>query len=408
MATSSGAMPNPEEQPRSASGQKFPKHLVEIYTIDCLVGQGAFSTVWRAVHRTSGQVRAVKKIDTTELSPREIAHEIALMRLLRHENVVRCYDVFLEAQYVNIVVDMFNGGDLVDGLNAHRRAYGRVPNVQLAHLAKQMVAAVAHVHSLQIVHRDVKGENFLSDRPDIGDPQCKVALADFGTAIRVEPGERVFSRVGTPAFWAPEIFRDGYDFLVDVWAVGVTTFILLTGALPFEGEEQICKSVAAGTPPFAVPYYSSQLCTSFIAACLTKDPRHRPQAAEAARHPWLATQPVGSPRAITGVRGPSSSQVSEHASAAFGWMLKGAGALAMGCCGALGFCLDLILANAEAASEQGARRLSSKASNSSSVKAPPEKEEIEKRTTQLEKQISVNLAEHQVSMRKVGTSASSA
>ncbi|CAE7921300.1 PEPKR2 [Symbiodinium sp. KB8] len=101
---------------------------------------------------------------------------IAIMRLLRHENMVRCYDVFIEAQYVNVVVDMFPGGDLVDGLNTHRRAFGRVPNAQLARLAKQMMSAVAHVHGLSIIHRDVKGENFLSDRPDIGDPDVKVLI----------------------------------------------------------------------------------------------------------------------------------------------------------------------------------------------------------------------------------------
>eukprot|EP00434_Breviolum_minutum_P036763 symbB.v1.2.032586.t1/scaffold3927.1/size48165/2 len=66
-------------------------------------------------------------------------------------------------------MDLFEGGDLVDGLNLHRRAKGRLKNWQLRHLAKQMAAAVTHVHSLQIIHRDVKGENFLSDRPNIGD-----------------------------------------------------------------------------------------------------------------------------------------------------------------------------------------------------------------------------------------------
>jgi len=100
--------------------------------------------------------------------------QIAIMRFLRHENVVRCYDVFLQNQFVNVVMDLFEGGDLVDGLNLHRRAKGRLKNWQLRHLAKQMAAAVTHVHSLQIIHRDVKGENFLSDRPNIGDQDVRV------------------------------------------------------------------------------------------------------------------------------------------------------------------------------------------------------------------------------------------
>jgi serine/threonine protein kinase len=261
-----------------------------------MLGQGAFSTVWRCTHRKEGKVRAIKRIDTKDVIPREIAHEIALMRLLRHDNVVRCYDVFLEAQFVNIVVDMFTGGDLIDGLNAHVQAWGRIPDAQLAHISRQMVAAVAHVHSLLIVHRDIKGENFLSDRPDIGDPDCRVALADFGTAVRVEEGKRLEVKVGTPAFWAPEVWREDYDFLVDIWAVGVTVFILLTCALPFEGEEQICSPVKPGQLPFAEPYFSHRLCTDFMAQCLAKDPKKRLKAEEAKNHPWMKTPPLKGPR----------------------------------------------------------------------------------------------------------------
>ncbi|CAE8615326.1 unnamed protein product [Polarella glacialis] len=331
-ASSAAARVQGPPSSRSSSGPRknFPKHLVENYVIEGLLGQGAFSTVWRAVHRATGQVRAVKKIDTSDLSPPKIAHEIALMRMLRHENVVRCYDVFLEAQYVSIVVDMFNGGDLVDGLNAYRRVHGRVPNAQLAHLARQMIAAVAHVHSLQICHRDVKGENFLSDRPDIGDPQCKVALADFGTAIRVGPGERLVQRVGTPAFWAPEVFGDGYDFLVDIWAVGVTTFILLTGALPFDGEVQICSSggpagfeflatprgglrAASGTPPFAVPYYSTKLCHAVW-------PVQCKKRALAKLYPDAVVPATFTPGAF---EPPSSQEVSEKATVVLKVMLTG-------------------------------------------------------------------------------------
>ncbi|CAK0800940.1 unnamed protein product, partial [Prorocentrum cordatum] len=65
---------------RSAVKKVLPKHLVEIYDVDVQLGKGAFSTVWHCVHRASGQPRAMKRIDTSELCPREIAHEIALMR----------------------------------------------------------------------------------------------------------------------------------------------------------------------------------------------------------------------------------------------------------------------------------------------------------------------------------------
>lgn len=319
----------------------LPKHLVEIYDVDVQLGKGAFSTVWHCVHRASGQPRAMKRIDTSELCPREIAHEIALMRLLRHENVVKCYDVFLEAQYVNIVVDLFTGGDLVDGLNHHRRNRGRVPDLQLALVARQCVAAVSHVHSLQIIHRDIKGENFLSDRQDIGDPEVRVVLSDFGTAVRMDPGQEASGMVGTPAFWAPEVFAGKYDFLVDVWAVGVTVFILLTGALPFDGEEQICQPVVPGKAPFVVPYFASRQCTSFISACLLKDRGSRPRAAEVAQHGWLSAKGAKDFGRLAGR--PDPADVADGAARAIGGVADFLGACVVGCCSGLGFCLDLLL-----------------------------------------------------------------
>uniref|UniRef100_A0A7S1M292 Protein kinase domain-containing protein n=1 Tax=Alexandrium catenella TaxID=2925 RepID=A0A7S1M292_ALECA len=280
---------------------------------------------------------------------------------------------------------MFTGGDLIDGLNAHRRVKGRISDAQLAHLARQMVAAVAHVHSLQIVHRDIKGENFLSDRPDIGDPECRVALADFGTAVRIEPGEHLETRVGTPAFWAPEVWTGGYDFLADVWALGVTSFILLTGALPFEGEAQICKPAANGEPPFAVPYFASELCTDFISRCLEKDPRGRPQAAEAAQHLWMSTPQSQAGPLLSSLKAPTSSEVSRGARVALGWLIGGLGAVLVGCCDGLACCLDMLLPPAPEESTPEESQLAER----QPTEHLPDAEEIEKQVTELSRQISI-------------------
>jgi len=366
-----------------APRRKFPKHLVEIYTIGKMLGTGASSTVWEATKRSTGEVRAVKRIDASEISAREIAHEIALMKLLQHDCVVRCYDVFLEAQYVNIVVDMFTGGDLVDGLNAHRKARGRVPDAQLAHLLRQMVAAVSHVHGLRIVHRDIKGENFLSDRPDIGDPACRVALADFGTAKRIEPGLKLEDRVGTPAFWGPEVWKGSYGFAVDVWALGVTTFILLSGTLPFEGgEEAICRPTAPGEPSATVPYYTSRGCSDFIANCLVKDPLKRPTAAQVSRHDWLSTplptsggggNSIGMPQLPAA---PTTEQVSKTATIVLDSFVDGLAAVVMGCCSGFGLCLDLLFGSAEVAQKQR--------------EAQRGRDNLEKEVTELSKRITKN------------------
>jgi len=371
----------------AAPRQKFPKHLIEIYDIKSLLGQGAFSTVWRAVHRGTGQVRAVKKIDTSELSPREIAHEIALMRLLRNPNVVRCYDVFLEGQFVNIVIDIFAGGDLIDGLNAHRRARGRLPDAQLARLCRQMVAAVAHVHGLKIVHRDIKGENFLCNRPDIGDPECQIALADFGTAVRIEQGDQLSGQVGTPPFWAPEVWAGRYAFPADVWAVGVTAYILLAGVLPFEGEEEICKPQVPGKSYVMVPSYATHPCADFIGRCLTKDAQSRPAAAQMARHAWMSTPPAqrGAPDDDGATEGHS-----DDSSDPLGRLLDGVGAVVEGCCSGLGVVLDVLISAMSTEKVVSITKAPSggSAAGSSGQASLPDAEEMEKQVTELSKQIS--------------------
>jgi len=341
--------------------RQFPEDLNDIYGVEGFVGQGAFSTVWRAVHKTSGQVRAIKKIDTTDLSHREIAHEIAIMRFLRHENVVRCYDVFLQNQFVNVVMDLFEGGDLVDGLNLHRRA-------------------------------------------NIGDQDVRVALTDFGTSIRIDSGEKVFARVGTPAFWAPEVFHGPYDFKADVWALGVTIYILLTGGLPYEGQEDICKATppidpsdtdAVSRPPFKLPFHTAMGCSDFLKHCLTKEAAQRPSSRTVLQLQWFHNPPEDSPKAEEAklleeeeIQRPS--KIRE--------VLEG---LRMHCCGFIKVCMDRFCdpQEVEALAARWSKASSKRSSGKASTLTGVEKELLEKQATELSKQISSSLLHHQDSMK---------
>mmetsp|Transcript_69214 Transcript_69214/g.165962 ORF Transcript_69214/g.165962 Transcript_69214/m.165962 type:complete len:382 (+) Transcript_69214:130-1275(+) len=276
---------NPQvAQGETDASRRTNHHLAEIYDVDVQLGHGTFSTVWRCRNRQSGEVRAIKKIDTSEVPPQIIAREISMMKLLTcHPNVVHCHHVFLEDKYVNIVVDEFAGGDLIDGMQHHFKEHGAIANDQLARISRQMVAAVSHVHKLQIVHRDIKGENFLADRQDIADPRCHIALADFGSAVRIAPGERLSDPVGTRAYWAPEVWNGSYGQECDMWAAGVTTHVLLMGALPdtssSTGADGACCKVPSTVPP---------TCAQFLQAVLRAEPAQRLTAAQALVHPWLA------------------------------------------------------------------------------------------------------------------------
>merc|ERR1719331_1345485 len=101
-------------------------------------------------------------------------------------------------------MDKFSGGDLVEGLHLHIKEKGKIAGGDIVHVSTQMANSIQYLHARSIVHRDVKGDNFLMSIKNIIDKNCLIALADFGTAVTVKPGERLSSEVGTRIFWAPE------------------------------------------------------------------------------------------------------------------------------------------------------------------------------------------------------------
>merc|ERR1719265_1016858 len=95
-------------------------------------------------------------IDKVEQEVDDIQREIDMIQTFKHRNVVGCLDVFKEKCFVCIVMEKYTGGDLVDGLQAHLQKKGKIPDTQLVSVVSQMVAAINHLHSKSVVHRDVK------------------------------------------------------------------------------------------------------------------------------------------------------------------------------------------------------------------------------------------------------------
>merc|ERR1719265_3142774 len=103
-----------------------------------------------------------------------------------------------------------------------------------------MVLSIRHLHSHNIVHRDVKGDNFLCECRDLTAPENRIVLADFGVAVELRcPNTRLHESCGTPRYWAPEFFDLDYHMKVDIWAVGVIIYNLLVGRFPFRDQTQV-------------------------------------------------------------------------------------------------------------------------------------------------------------------------
>lgn len=111
----------------------------------------------------------------------------------------------------------------------------------MCQLSVQILKAVKHTHDRGFLHRDIKGDNLLLDRPDVSDPRCHVTLSDFGTAIQYDGSKPLRQVTGTRVFWAPEVVQRAYGFPADVWACGVVIYGLVDATFPFRDEKQIME-----------------------------------------------------------------------------------------------------------------------------------------------------------------------
>eukprot|EP00891_Asterochloris_glomerata_P007383 jgi/Astpho2/7383/e_gw1.00114.154.1_t len=173
------------------------------------------------------------------------------------------------------------GGDLLERLLKEGRAmHEHRVALEVAH---PLLSALARMHQLRIIHRDIKLENIFLDG------EGRVKLGDFGLTMSMKQ-ELAISPVGTVEYMAPEVARDikACDEKVDIWALGVTLYELLTGHLPFSGKDKqaIKKAIAAGQVK-PMPASLSGPCAAFVEAMLTQDPLQRPSAEQLLQHPFL-------------------------------------------------------------------------------------------------------------------------
>jgi serine/threonine-protein kinase len=244
------------------------------------IGSGAMGEVRRG-RTTSGEVVAVK-ILRPELSndPSIVARflqERGILTGLDHPNVVRVRDLVAEGGTLAIVMDLINGNDLRTELTAR----GTLPAAEATAVTASVLRGLAAVHAAGVVHRDVKPENVLLDKPADGSPIVP-KVTDFGIAKFVSGANspRRTSVIGTPEYMAPELIDDSEPTVPsDLYSVGIMLYELLCGVTPFVGGSPlaILRKHAEATPgrPAGIP----DPLWSILSDLLAKDPASRPQSA---------------------------------------------------------------------------------------------------------------------------------
>ncbi|KAM0926691.1 hypothetical protein ACQ4PT_003677 [Festuca glaucescens] len=272
-----------------------PRRVVGEYELQEMVGKGTFAEVFRAAHLPTGARVAVKEIDRRRVDDyvrRGILQEMTILGSLSHPNILRLIDTIETGDKLFLILEYCDGGDLEAFRQAHGGARNRLPEAVARDFARQLAEGLKVLRGERIVHRDLKPQNLLLSTN--GDA-ITLKIGDFGFARSLMHENLAATFCGSPYYMAPEIWRgDKYDAKADLWSVGVILFQLVTGKLPFLGENrvQLREKVLTSNGLSFPPDMEADLHPDFIDLCrrlICLDPAERMPFEEFFNHKFLAT-----------------------------------------------------------------------------------------------------------------------
>ncbi|XP_032380665.1 MAP/microtubule affinity-regulating kinase 3a isoform X17 [Etheostoma spectabile] len=255
---------------RTRSSEEPQQPHVGNYRLLKTIGKGNFAKVKLARHILTGREVAIKIIDKTQLNPnslQKLFREVRIMKILNHPNIVKLFEVIETERTLYLVMEYASGGEVFDYLVAH----GRMKEKEARAKFRQIVSAVQYCHQKHIVHRDLKAENLLLDA------DMNIKIADFGFSNEFTMGNKLDTFCGSPPYAAPELFQgkkyDGPE--VDVWSLGVILYTLVSGSLPFDGQnlKELRERVLRGK--YRIPFYMSTDCENLLKRFLVLNPAKR-------------------------------------------------------------------------------------------------------------------------------------
>ena len=263
---------------------KYPKTKMNFYKDGRLLGKGAFGKVNLALHVLTGRLVAIKSINKTKLlnerQKRKMLIETSIMKTLsKSNNIVKIYETYETKKHYCIVMEYICAGDLL----SYIKKRGKLTEQVAKFIFKQIVLTLQYIHEHNIVHRDIKLDNILIDLDN------NIKICDFGVSKIIKNNESMIEQCGTPAYIAPEILLNrGYEgFGVDIWSSGVVLYAMLSGTVPFKGNniKDLHDLIIKGeyTPIKDI----SKEATHLIKSIFEVDPKKRITTKDILVHPWL-------------------------------------------------------------------------------------------------------------------------
>ena len=263
-----------------------------IYKIQEKLGKGGFATVYAAISIPGNEKVAIKCTDKAIVESRKLkkklATEIEIHKSLHHRNIVKFIANFQDQHYMYFVLELCKGGNVMDLLR--KKKY--FDEIEAGNITKQMLSALAYLHKKKIIHRDVKINNFL-----IGDNGV-IKLCDFGLSVYSKDlkNETNLPICGTPSYVSPEIVAKTHThtYAVDIWAMGISVFVMLTGHPPFRAlkRDDTYKKIKKGVYAWPNHPIISESAKYFVDSMLKTNPYERPSADILLIHPWLSKKKI--------------------------------------------------------------------------------------------------------------------
>jgi hypothetical protein len=266
----------------------------DVYAVGSRLGSGAFGTVYecRKKQGSDKTTYAVKMMEhqsswwgrlssSQDAQWKMFVQEFKMLKAVSHPQLVRMVGVFVDDYFVYFVMDKYKSSLINALLPLLKKSPRGISSPVLAEILKQMLESIAYMHSLMIVHRDVKADNYLVDDLEFKGRDFKVVLTDLSTARHLEEGVFLKEIVGTREYWAPELITRSYAHKVDVWAVGVILWCMITSKFPFATMQdrftkQLRRHERMNNDQFAI-----------IQGLLHKSPQQRTKPSAALENQWI-------------------------------------------------------------------------------------------------------------------------
>ncbi|XP_052818938.1 serine/threonine-protein kinase Nek11-like isoform X3 [Mya arenaria] len=284
---------NISKMSQSTQKNKKPKVWVNRYQYIKKLGKGNFGTAYLCKdlrHKATdedGNLKVLKEISVGDLQPDETVdamHEAKLLSKLNHPSIVKFHDSFIDGEYFCIVTEYCEGGDLDMKILEHKKNKRQVDEKMVLDWFVQLVLAVHYMHSLRVLHRDLKTRNiFLKNN--------RVKIGDFGISrILMGTTDLASTFTGTPYYMSPEVLKhEGYNSKSDVWSIGCILYEMCALDHAFDGKSlmAVMYKIVEGEPPDLPAKYSKEL-SRILKLMLNKDPEKRPSATELIKVPLLS------------------------------------------------------------------------------------------------------------------------